>query len=276
MRDLHAYLGRDDFRRVLGTTSTTDDGMLRRALESVSQAIDDWLDRTFQPYQATRVYTARDAWSLDVDDLLSVTSVKFDQDGDRVYELTLATSDWELGPANAAAERRPYQFVEMQPNGSYRLDRTRRGVQIVGTWGYWQDLQPVGARLAQAADATSTSLALASSTTVQPQQTLLIGSEQVYVNDVTTSSNALVERAANGTSATSHTTSETLSVYRYPAPIVEAAQIQALRIHKRRDAPLGVVAGGLDVTEGVVQVIRLDPDVEQLIKPYRRFRYLGV
>lgn len=273
---MHSYLGRDDLKRSLGSTMSAKDADLRRALEAGAAEIDDWLDRTFQPYQATRVYTADNAWSLMVDDLLSASAVRFDQDGDRTYETTLSTSDWELGPANAFAERRPYQFLDMTPNGSYRLDRTRRGVQVAGTWGYWQDLGNVSAHLSSALDATSTAFTLASSSSLQPQQTILIGSEQIYLGDLSTGGAASVERAANGTTAASHTTADAIMVYRYPSAIVEACRLQALRIHKRTDAPLGIVAGGLDMREDVVEVIRLDPDVEQLIKTYRRYRYLAV
>ncbi len=273
---MHSYVGRNDLKQSLGSTLANEDIALRRALEGVSEQIDRWLDRTFQPYQASRVYTAADAWSLTVDDLLSVSAVRFDQDGDRTYEVALTTSDWELGPVNAPVRREPYQFVDMQPNGSYRFDRTRRGVQIAGTWGYWQELGNVGARLSTTLDATSTSFALASSTTLQPQQTVLLGSEQIYIGELSTAGVASVERGVNGTSATSHTTADAISVYRYPPPITEACRLQTLRLHKRKDAPLGIVSGGLDMREDVVEVMRFDPDVEQLLKTYRRYRFLAV
>lgn len=273
--DRHSYLGRDDLKRTLGSTMSSDDAALRRALEGVSEQIDEWLGgRTFQPYTATRVFTARQDLTLDVDDLLSVTSVKFDQDGDRTYEVTLSTADWEAGPVNAPVERRPYQWLDMQPNGSYTFDRTRRGVQVAGVWGYWQDTVAVAARLS--ADTTSTSLTLSNSTSVQPQQTILVGSEQIYLGDLSTAGVASVERGVNGTTPAAHTTTDAVQVYRYPAAIVEACRLQALRLHKRKDAPLGVIAGGLDITEGITQVMRMDPDVEKLIEPYRRYRWLGV
>lgn len=272
----HSYLGRDDLKRELGSTMTVDDAALRRALEGVAHQFDQWLDRTFQPYQATRVYTACDPFSLTVDDLLAVDSVKMDQDGDRQYEVTLATSDWEAGPVNAVADRQPYQWLDTQPNGSWRFTGVRRGIQVTGLWGYWQDLGNVGARLSSALGATATSFGLASSTTLQPQQTVLIGSEQIYLGELSTAGVASVERGVNGTTPAAHTTADAIAVYRYPPAIVQAAQLQALRIHKRRDAPLGVVAGGLDVNEGVTMVIRLDPDVENLLKTFRRYRYLGV
>lgn len=271
----HSYLGRDDLKRSLGSTMTAKDADLRRALEGVSQQIDNWVDRTFRVVQGTRYYTALDAYSVDVDDVLSVSALRLDQSRDRTYNTTLSTSDYELEPFNATEHRRPYRTIVTQPNGSYRFDRDRRGIQVVGTWGYWQDLVGVGAKLSTTLDATSTSFALASSTTLQAQQTILVGSEQIYIGDFS-GTTALVERAVNGTSATSHTTSDAIQVYRYPAPVMEACRLQALRLHKRTDAPLGIMAGGLEVTEGVVQVMRLDPDVEKLLETYHRKTWLGV
>jgi hypothetical protein len=272
----HSYLGRDDLKRSLGSTMSAKDADLRRALEGVSEQIDQWLNRTFRTLRGTRYFTAMDAYSVDVDDLLSVEAVRLDQSRDRSYNTTLSTSDYELEPWNAPEERKPYRTIVTAPNGSYRFDSGRRGVQVVGTWGYWQDLVSVGARLSTALDATSTSLALASSTTLQPQQTVLIGSEQIYLGDLSTAGMASVERGVNGTVAAEHTTADAIQVYRYPPPVVEACRLQALRLHKRTDAPLGIMAGGLDVTEGVVQVMRLDPDVEKLLETYRRYEYLAV
>jgi hypothetical protein len=55
-----------------------------------------------------------------------------------------------------------------------------------------------------------------------------------------------------------------------PDPIEQACVIQSLRIFKRLDSPLGVLGFG-DL--GVVRVGRsLDPDVAQMIDPYRRMR----
>jgi hypothetical protein len=58
-----------------------------------------------------------------------------------------------------------------------------------------------------------------------------------------------------------------------PTTIKQATIIQASRIFKRLDSPLGVAGFG-DL--GVVRVSsRLDPDVAQLVEPYRLMRYLA-
>ena len=55
-----------------------------------------------------------------------------------------------------------------------------------------------------------------------------------------------------------------------PEPITQATIIQASRIFKRYDSPLGVAGFG-DL--GAIRVSRyLDPDMAQLVEPYRRMR----
>lgn len=55
-----------------------------------------------------------------------------------------------------------------------------------------------------------------------------------------------------------------------PNPIVQACIIQASRIFKRLDSPLGIAGFG---DMGAMRVSRyLDPDVEQLVAPYRKHR----
>lgn len=55
-----------------------------------------------------------------------------------------------------------------------------------------------------------------------------------------------------------------------PTAITQACVIQASRIFKRLDSPLGVAGFG---DMGAIRVSRyLDPDVEQLVAPYRKLR----
>jgi hypothetical protein len=56
-----------------------------------------------------------------------------------------------------------------------------------------------------------------------------------------------------------------------PISITQATVIQASRIYKRLDSPLGV-AGVSDI--GIMRISnRLDPDVAQLVDPFRRIRF---
>lgn len=57
-----------------------------------------------------------------------------------------------------------------------------------------------------------------------------------------------------------------------PIQVKQATVIQAMRIFKRLDSPLGITFGEL----GAMRVsTRLDPDVAQLVEPLRRIRNVG-
>lgn len=57
-----------------------------------------------------------------------------------------------------------------------------------------------------------------------------------------------------------------------PNPVKQATVIQASRIFKRLDSPLGVLSSP-DL--GYIRVgTRLDPDVQQLVEPYRQTRFI--
>lgn len=54
-----------------------------------------------------------------------------------------------------------------------------------------------------------------------------------------------------------------------PAPVKHAVLIQASRLWKRKDAPFGV-AGSAELGSELRLLAKLDPDVESLLRPYRR------
>ena len=59
-----------------------------------------------------------------------------------------------------------------------------------------------------------------------------------------------------------------------PEPVKRATMIQAARIFKRRYSPEGVLAG-FDAFGPVRVGTRLDPDVQALLAPYRKFPFLA-
>jgi hypothetical protein len=124
----------------VGQTDTTDDALLIGALEAASRWVDEWCGRRFYTtaLDETRYYTAlRSDRLLLGDDLLSVTALSTDADGDRTYETAWAVTDYDLTPDNAALDGAPYWAVHVTPVGSYSFPvGVRRGVKIVGRFGY--------------------------------------------------------------------------------------------------------------------------------------------
>lgn len=123
----------------LGIADTSDDSVLEAIVESVSRAIDDYCQRQFYAVSQTRYFTARRHDRLLVDDMLSVTTLKTDEDGDGTYETTWASSDYQLAPYNAQLESvpQPYTVIETSENGDYCFPvGIRKGVQVAGSWGF--------------------------------------------------------------------------------------------------------------------------------------------
>jgi hypothetical protein len=122
----------------LTITGTGNDAALESCIEAASREIDGLCGRRFYQLTATtRYFTADDSQYLDIDDLVSVTSLGTDADGDRTFEDTWATTDYDLEPYNAADTGWPYTQILTAPAGRYGFPSgTRRGVKIVGTWGW--------------------------------------------------------------------------------------------------------------------------------------------
>lgn len=123
----------------LGISDEQDDAVLEAIVEAVSRAIDDHCGRQFFAATQTRYYTARRCDRLLIDDLLSVTTLKTDEDGDGTYEITWTASDYHLAPYNAQLESvpQPYWEIEVSDLGDYSFPvGVRRGVQILGSWGF--------------------------------------------------------------------------------------------------------------------------------------------
>lgn len=111
---------------------TGRDGIIEAMIEAASRWIDRHTQRKFYASSETRYFTARCGYEVRVPDLLSVTTLKTDEDGDRTYETTWATTDYDLMPYNYT----PYQWIEITPNGNNVFPLLRKGIEIAGSWGY--------------------------------------------------------------------------------------------------------------------------------------------
>lgn len=270
----HAYVDLTTLKARLSVSDTTDDAVLRGCIEAASVALDNGYNRRFQPYQATRYYTAETPLLLPVNDLLSVTSLKTltsNSSGSRVYGNTWAATDYDLEPYDAPDDREPYTQIWTNPSGSYTFPSDRRGVEIIGTWGYGLDVV-AASTAAEAMDATETGYDVTSGAAFAVGQTIRADDEQMYITGIATNT-LTVERGVNGTTAATHETGITLYRYRYPSPVSEAAVILAARLFRRKDAPFGVLGSP---EFGLERIAADDPDVKRMMRPYARFALAAV
>ncbi len=121
----------------MGVGDTIDDVTLEQVITGVSRMIDDYTRRRFYVVTPeTRYYTPRHTDVVETDDMIAVTTVATDADGDRTYETTWAATDYGLCPINAAVDGHPYTAIEIAPQGRYTFPMVRRGLKIVGSFGY--------------------------------------------------------------------------------------------------------------------------------------------
>ena len=260
---------------VLNITGTGYDTRLRGLLEAVSRLIDQYCNRHFYVLESSRKFDGDGGTELVVQDLISVTSLKTDDNKDRTFETTWATTDYLLYPPNAEPTKRwgrAYNrvLVDVEAGNEDVFTAGMQTVQIEGTWGYRDLTEDSGADINEGAtfSATDTTLTVTDGSKFAVGETILIETEQLYITAVSTN-DLTVTRGVNGSTAASHADSTDISIYRYPEPVAEACLMQTSRLWKRKDSGFAS-AVGLPQT-GRFDVFRgLDPDVRQLLSPFRK------
>ena len=124
----------------IGTADTTDDGALQSVLDATDALIDNYTDRRqgFGTASETRYYTAQDFQYVLTDDLVSVSSLTTDDNGDNTYETTwTAGTDYVFAPANNALDGWPYTSIEVSVTWPKNFPKNvYRGVKVIGVFGW--------------------------------------------------------------------------------------------------------------------------------------------
>lgn len=121
----------------LDIINNVDDTALGTVITAASRNVDSMCNRFFSTGSTeVRYFTADCSTVIDIDDLVSVTSLTTDLDGDRVYETTWATTDYDLEPYNAVKYAFPYTKISMAPNGRYGFPTLRKSIAIDAVWGW--------------------------------------------------------------------------------------------------------------------------------------------
>lgn len=192
----HGYSTLAQVKAALRITDSVDDSLLEMAVESASRAIDQYTNRIFyNAGTAVRYYAPVDSLNVQIDDLISLTTLETMDDDEQVYDQTWAAGDYQLEPLNGYADGLilPYNHIRAIGDFTFLTLGGEATVKVTGTWGF---------------------------------------------------------------AAT-------------PIQVTQATVIQASRIYKRLDSPLGIISGEL----GSMRVgSRLDPDVAQLVDSFRIIR----
>jgi len=136
-----AYATAVEYRAAIGMSDTTQDAAILKDLKAISRYIDGKVGRFFtkDAQDVTRHYPVKATGpQLWVDDLSAApTSIKTGYAAGS-YETTLAATDYELWPLNAAAEPepRPFTLIKLSASGTLGCFAGGDRVQIVGKFGW--------------------------------------------------------------------------------------------------------------------------------------------
>lgn len=183
-------------KAALRITDSVDDSLLEMAIESASRAIDQYTARNFyNAGTAVRYYAPSDSLNVEIDDMISLSSLQTMSDDDQVYDTTWASDDYQLEPLNGIVDgiAQPYNHIRAIGDYTFLTLGGEATIKVTAVWG-WSAV---------------------------------------------------------------------------PIQVTQATVIQASRIFKRLDSPLGIISGEL----GSMRVgSRLDPDVAQLVDSLRKIR----
>lgn len=194
-----------------GVTGTTEVTRIDRAIAEASRAFRTGAGgRQMHSTTETRYFDGDGFTYLYTNDLISITTLKFDEDGDGTYEETLTTGDYWLWPDNQPSGY-AYRRIDLNPEGDYSAFPVgRRRIQIVGKWGHSEITEAVVGAAAITGTLTDASdLVLTCSATVASLlargDTLILESEQMGpVLSISTVTVTLQARGINGTTAAAH------------------------------------------------------------------------
>ncbi len=277
---MNAYVTLDYLKSagILNITGTGDDTRIRRLIEDVSRIVDRYCNRHFYALAVTRKFDGDGGLTLLIPDLISVDSsgLKTDDDKDRTFETTWATTDYLLLPSNADPttrenpESRPYWkvWVDVDAGNEDVWTVGVQTVEIAGQWGYWRHLLRATETMDEITSATATSVVVSSRADVEAGHTLLLDSEQMYVQSYSTNTLTVV-RGVNGTTAATHAAATVIDIYEYPAAVQEATLIQASRLLKRKDTAFASSSGFPD---GSFQSFKaMDPEAKEMLGPLKKW-----
>jgi len=258
-------------------SATIDTTRLDQIAYQASRVVDGWTGRRFYPSTDTRYFTPRYSDVLWIDDLLSVTTLKTDIDGGRGYGTTWTATDYDLEPYNAEDQGLPYTAIRVAPQSGQYFPRIRRGVEIVGKWGYYEVPEASGATVAGAHNDSVTALVVDSSTFFSVGHILVIGTEYLRVDAVTVTTvdevdthTLTVVRGINGSTAAAIDDGTAINVLTFPGITVSVLRL-ATRMWHLRKAPMGIATAGVQGMDGSTagtRWIKDDHDLQSWLAPF--------
>ena len=121
----------------MGYDDATDSNLIQRiddAIAAATIAINNDTGRYFEPVTATKEF-GQTGCQLRVPDLISVTTLKLDDNDDATFETTIADTGYELDTVHTDSGW-PFEIVRLLDRNFPTGGRRRRRIEIAGSWGW--------------------------------------------------------------------------------------------------------------------------------------------
>jgi uncharacterized protein (DUF427 family) len=131
-----------DLKAALNITSGAQDRALMLALDSASQAIEQWCGRQFtaDTTATARLFEASSGWYCPVDDISTTTDlvIATDENDDGTYETVWSVSGYTLEPLNGRVDGQAWPYTRIRAVGDFLFPMTnlRPSVQVTACWGW--------------------------------------------------------------------------------------------------------------------------------------------
>lgn len=139
----NGYTTLSEVKAILRITDSVDDALLETSIEAASRQIDSHCERVFYVGTATRIYNPMSSYMVEIDDLVSLTSLKSSSDADGVFDITWTPTDYQLEPLNGivGGAYSPYTHIRavgdyLFPSVNYPNSEGEATVQVTGVFGY--------------------------------------------------------------------------------------------------------------------------------------------
>lgn len=139
----NGYCSLADVKAALRIQDSVDDSLIEQSVEAASREIDGFCNRYFYSTTATRVFIPQDDFVTNIDDVVSITSLKTSSNGE-TYDTTWAVTDYQLEPLNALSGGLATSYTRVRAVGDYTFPTWNASgtfsilapVQIVGVFGW--------------------------------------------------------------------------------------------------------------------------------------------
>lgn len=143
MAIVDGYLTLAEAIQYVGRNEARADAELEDVVTAASRLIDNYCGRHFfQRTAEARTFEVDEFDCLEFgpfNDVVSITTLKTDSNGDGTYETTISAANYVLEPYNAAVKGEPYTELELINAVTFPIPAAsgrENLIQITGTWGW--------------------------------------------------------------------------------------------------------------------------------------------